>query len=49
MMSETKKYRKPVLKTLGSIQQITAGSQDGAFTDAAFPQKTPMDELTFSY
>ena len=46
--SEKKTYQKPGLNQIGSFEEITLGNADGNFTDFAFPQNTPKNELTFS-
>ncbi len=32
----------------GTLVQLTAGQQDGDYTDRAFPVNTPKRDLTFS-
>lgn len=41
-------YQPPQVKDFGTLVQLTAGQQDGDFTDAAFPVNTPKRDLTFS-
>lgn len=41
-------YSTPRLTAHGSVEKITKGAADGAFTDALFPPKTPQNQLTFS-
>jgi hypothetical protein len=41
-------YEKPAVQDYGSLADLTAGQQDGNFTDRDFPVNTPRDELTFS-
>ncbi len=45
---EKKVYTTPKLVVHGDIETVTKGSASGAFTDAAFPARTPTSELTFS-
>jgi hypothetical protein len=42
------KYEKPVVRDYGDLAHVTAGQQDGDFTDRAFPVNTPKRDLTFS-
>jgi hypothetical protein len=46
--TQKKPYTAPRIVVLGDIEAITLGSQDGDFTDAAFPANTPRRDLTFS-
>lgn len=41
-------YEKPEVSDYGTLASLTAGTQDGQFTDRDFPVNTPRDELTFS-
>jgi hypothetical protein len=41
-------YVKPVITDYGDLADLTTGSADGDFTDAAFPAGTPKSALTFS-
>ena len=41
-------YEKPKVSDYGTLASLTAGQQDGNFTDRDFPVNTPRDELTFS-
>jgi hypothetical protein len=41
-------YTTPQIVDLGDLKDITAGQQDGDFTDRAFPVNTPKSDLTFS-
>jgi hypothetical protein len=41
-------YERPAIEDFGSLAELTAGSQDGDFTDKAFPILTPKRLLTFS-
>lgn len=43
-----KPYTAPRIIVLGDIEAITLGTQNGNFTDAAFPANTPRRTLTFS-
>jgi hypothetical protein len=42
------KYEAPRIEDYGDLVELTAAQDDGNFTDAAFPQNTPKDDLTFS-
>jgi hypothetical protein len=41
-------YSSPVISDYGTLVELTAGMQDGNFTDRDFPVNTPRDEITFS-
>lgn len=41
-------YVKPKLTSLGRVGDVTLSQGDGDFTDFAYPQTTPKDQLTFS-
>ena len=41
-------YEKPEVVDYGALANVTAGMEDGDFTDRDFPVNTPRDELTFS-
>ena len=41
-------YRPPRITELGTVAALTRGLDDGPKLDAAFPDNTPKDELTFS-
>jgi hypothetical protein len=41
-------YETPQIKDHGDLAELTAGNHEGEFTDAAFPQHTPKNLLTFS-
>jgi hypothetical protein len=41
-------YETPVIEDFGKLEELTAGQQDGDFTDRAFPVNTPKRDLTFS-
>jgi hypothetical protein len=41
-------YQAPKVTDYGSLVQLTAGQQNGNFTDRAFPDHTPKQDLTFS-
>ena len=41
-------YETPQIVDFGDLAELTAGQQDGDFTDMAFPQNTPKRDLTFS-
>lgn len=41
-------YEAPTVSDYGTLAGLTAGMQDGNFTDRDFPVNTPRDELTFS-
>ncbi len=41
-------YETPMIKDHGDLAELTAGNHEGEFTDAAFPQHTPKNLLTFS-
>lgn len=41
-------YETPEVHDYGSLTELTAGQQNGNFTDRAFPVDTPRSDLTFS-
>lgn len=41
-------YEKPKVEDYGDLKDLTAGNKTGSFTDAAFPNHTPFNQLTFS-
>ncbi len=41
-------YESPAIEDFGSLVEITAGLNDGEFTDADFPIHTPRNIITFS-
>ncbi len=41
-------YEKPEVLDYGTLTSLTAGQEDGNFTDRDFPVNTPRDEITFS-
>ncbi len=45
---DKKVYTAPKLIVHGDIETVTKGSGSGLYTDAAFPARTPISELTFS-
>jgi hypothetical protein len=42
------KYEAPKVEDYGTLVELTAAQADGAFTDRAFPENTPKEDLTFS-
>ena len=42
------RYQKPVVIDYGTLEQLTAGGQNGSATDKDFPAHTPRSQLTFS-
>jgi hypothetical protein len=42
------KYEAPKIVDYGTLAELTAGQQDGNFTDRDFPAHTPKKDLTFS-
>jgi hypothetical protein len=42
------RYTAPDVVDYGDLTALTAGSADGAYTDADFPVKTPKSDITFS-
>jgi hypothetical protein len=44
----TYNYEAPAVRDYGTLSELTAGQQNGAQTDAAFPVHTPKQDLTFS-
>ncbi|HUK95970.1 MAG TPA: lasso RiPP family leader peptide-containing protein [Gaiellaceae bacterium] len=45
---EPQEYEAPAVIDYGDLNDLTGGSKDGDFTDAAFPTDTPKSKLTFS-
>ena len=41
-------YQTPTVVDYGELTEVTAGQEDGNFTDMAFPQNTPKQDITFS-
>lgn len=41
-------YEAPQVTVVGSVQELTLGTQTGNDLDATFPQGTPRGDLTFS-
>ncbi|MEA2399509.1 MAG: hypothetical protein QOK25_3065 [Thermoleophilaceae bacterium] len=41
-------YEPPQVLDFGRLVDLTAGQQNGNFTDRAFPTDTPKKDLTFS-
>jgi hypothetical protein len=41
-------YESPEVVDYGTLTDLTAGQDDGNFTDRNFPVDTPRDDLTFS-
>ena len=41
-------YEAPKVVDYGTLVQLTAGQQEGDYTDRAFPVNTPKRDLTFS-
>jgi hypothetical protein len=41
-------YEAPKIVDYGTLVELTAGGVEGDFTDRAFPDNTPRDDLTFS-
>lgn len=41
-------YMKPIVSDYGTLQELTAGQNEGETTDATFPVNTPKKDLTFS-
>ena len=48
MRSEKKPYTAPRLTVYGDVKAITQGSSTGSYLDAAFPQGTFFQDITFS-
>lgn len=44
----TQTYEAPKLKLVGSLEEVTQGSSTGNRLDKAFPDNTPVNQLTFS-
>ena len=42
------RYETPEVVDYGTLTELTAGQQDGDFTDRDFPANTPKRDLTFS-
>lgn len=45
---ESVEYESPEVVDYGDLVELTAGTADGEFTDAAFPANTSRSDLTFS-
>ena len=45
---QTVEYEAPKVVDYGDLVELTAGTQNGDYTDAIFPAKTPRGDLTFS-
>ncbi|MCP9485216.1 MAG: lasso RiPP family leader peptide-containing protein [Gaiellaceae bacterium MAG52_C11] len=45
---QTVEYETPDVVDYGDLVELTAGTQNGDFLDAAFPAGTPKSDLTFS-
>jgi hypothetical protein len=43
-----REYEAPVVKVIGSLQELTLGTSQGNYLDADFPRGTPYGDLTFS-
>lgn len=41
-------YEAPTLVEVGTFESLTQAASVGNFTDAAFPDNTPVFDLTFS-
>ena len=41
-------YETPEVEDFGKLEELTAGQQDGDYTDRDFPILTPRPLLTFS-
>jgi hypothetical protein len=41
-------YEAPQITTVGTVADLTQGNATGPRTDAAFPDNTPVNKLTFS-
>jgi hypothetical protein len=48
MEKTTQPYEQPKVEDYGELKDLTAGTRNGNFTDAAFPPHTPKNKLTFS-
>lgn len=48
MITLRKIYEQPRVQHIGTVHELTLGSDDGNFTDQQFPVDTPKDDLTFS-
>jgi len=48
MQKDRIEYEAPRIEDHGDLTELTAGSHEGDFTDAAFPVHTPKADLTFS-
>jgi hypothetical protein len=46
--SHKKVYTTPIFTIYGGVEVITQGSSTGRVTDAAFPQGTAFEDITFS-
>ena len=47
-MNKKAAYKKPLLSVIGTVQELTLGSDVGAVSDADFPTGTPKGYFTFS-
>jgi hypothetical protein len=47
-MEKPMNYESPTVLDYGTLTSLTAGMEDGNFTDRDFPVNTPRDEVTFS-
>ena len=45
---EKVEYEKPKVRDYGDLTELTAGTHNGFFTDAAFPPHTAFNKLTLS-
>lgn len=41
-------YEPPKVQEIGSVHELTLGTQNGDLTDRTFPIHTPKKDLTFS-
>jgi hypothetical protein len=48
MEKDALEYEVPMIEDHGDLAELTAGTKEGEFTDAAFPIHTPKKDLTFS-
>ena len=48
MEEKNTEYQAPEVVDYGDLTELTAGTHNGFFTDAAFPPHTPFNKLTFS-
>jgi len=44
----TPQYEPPQVVDFGDLVELTQGSSSGCYTDADFPARTPVGQLTFS-